>query len=350
MIETKTRGGIFERPRKSGFFWIDYYDAEGKRHKEKIGRKSEALQALTRRHKEIADGMYISPARAALPFRDLAHAALEYKRLRLAPQSYKSDRLRLGRILPFIGSVPAEQLTPEQLERAFAKLIDGGICGSTANRYRSLISSIYSFALRTGRLKTNPVARVKKFKENESRLRYLLADEEVRLRKYIREHYPQNEDEFDLALYTGMRRGEQFTLKWKDVSLERGVATVRGKTGRRHVVLNSTAKAAIERIHDRCEKDAHGNPVNEYVCPETTNEVQRDWRRWLEKSAESAGVKDFHWHDLRHTFASRLVMAGADIRAVQQLLGHKSIVMTMKYAHLSPDHTAEAAEKISRSA
>jgi site-specific recombinase XerD len=61
-------------------------------------------------------------------------------------------------------------------------------------------------------------------------------------------------------------------------------------------------------------------------------------------------VKDFHWHDIRHTFASRLVMAGADIRAVQQLLGHKSIVMTMKYAHLSPDHTADAAEKISRSA
>jgi integrase len=83
-----------------------------------------------------------------------------------------------------------------------------------------------------------------------------------------------------------------------------------------------------------------------YVCDETLNDTQRDWRRWFERSLREAGIKNFRWHDLRHTFASRLVMADVNLSAVQALLGHKSILMTMKYAHLSPDHTLAAAEKI----
>lgn len=336
-MKQKTRGGIF---RRGGTYWIDYRDSNGRRHREKVGSRTEAMTQFGRRLQEVADGKFVAPRSRLATFRELAHVALEHKKLRLAPLSYETDIRRMQTLLPLIGSMPVEQMSGEKLEEVFAVMKRGGLSGSTVNRYRSLVSSVFSFALRSGRVRANPCARVKRYRENDSRVRYLRDDEEERLRKIIQAEHPAREPEMDLALYTGMRRGEQFTLKWNDVDLDAGILTVRGKTGRRFIVVNSGVRKALEKLRLLKSK------ASEYVCPETKGDGQRDWRRWLEKAAKKADVKNFHWHDLRHTFASRLVMRGVDIRQVQELLGHKSILMTMRYAHLSPDSRAAAAEKI----
>jgi integrase len=311
----------------------------GRRHREKIGRRADASRMLERRRRDVSEGKYTAPRAPGLTFRELAREALEAKRIRLAPLSYETDLGRLQVLLRDLGGVPAAELAPELLERIFARMrTDENLSGSTVNRYRSLVSSIYSFAVRTGRLQLNPVARVKRFRENASRVRYLKPDEEVRLRLAILATCPGREAEVDLALYTGMRRGEQFKLKWADVDLERGILTVNGKTGQRHIVVNSSASAALEKLKTGAKSG--------FVCPEATAEAKRDNRRWFERAVKKAGIENCRWHDLRHTFASRLVMAGVDIRTVQELLGHRSILMTMRYAHLSPDHRQAAAEKI----
>ncbi len=329
--------GIFERPPRSGIWWISYCDGEGKRHREKIGRRSAALDALGRRRLEVKEGRYIPPrAGARLTFRDLANAAMTQKKLRLAPASYETDMLRLKQLLPLIGNLPADRLTPARIEETLAHF-RRAVSSSTVNRFHALISSIYKFAVHAGRVSINPASKVKRYKENESRIRWLRPEEE----KAIRDAFvaDAHEYEFDLALHTGMRRGEQFGLEWRNVDLERGILTVKGKTGRRHVVANSEAKAALRKLLAISGKEQR-------VSPDSSEGVKRDWRRWLERAAKDAGVKDFHWHDLRHTFASRLVMNGVDIRTVQELLGHKSIVQTMKYAHLAPDHRQAAVEKM----
>jgi site-specific recombinase XerD len=329
--------GIFERPPRSRVWWISYCDGEGKRHREKIGSRSAALDALGRRRLEVKEGRYIPPrAGARLTFRDLAIAAMQQKKLRLAPASYETDTLRLKQLLPLIGNLPADRLTPARIEETLAHF-RRTVSSSTVNRFHALISSIYKFAEHAGRIASNPAKKVKRYKENESRIRWLRPEEEAAIRDAL--VADAHEYEFDLALHTGMRRGEQFGLQWKDVDLERGILTVRGKTGRRHVVANSQAKAALRKLHKLTSDKSH-------VSPDAGAGVKRDWRRWLEDAAKKAGVKDFHWHDLRHTFASRLVMGGADIRTVQELLGHKNITMTMKYAHLAPDHRLAAAEKM----
>jgi integrase len=329
--------GISEYPEGSGTWWIDFRDGQGKRRREKIGRRAKAIDEVARRRREVKEGRYVPKRRGTrLTFRDLAKAAMAQKKLRLAPGSYEIDSLRLNKLLPLIGKVPADQMNTPRLEETMAHL-KKSVSNSTVNRYRSLISSIYSFGVRSEHIAFNPVARVKPYRENESRLRWLKDDEEPRLRAAIRN--PFHMAELDLALNTGMRRGEQFKLEWSNVDLERGNLTVHGKSGRRHIVANQTALGALRKL-----KEASGG--KKYVCPDATDEVKRDWRTWFEDAVEEAGIHDFRFHDLRHTFASRLVMAGVDIRTAQELLGHKNIAQTMRYSHLSADHRKAAVEKM----
>jgi site-specific recombinase XerD len=342
--------GIFERPPGSRTWWISYCDSEGIRHREKVGRRSAALDSLARRRMEVKNGRFIPPKKGArLTFRELSQAAMARKKLRLAPLSYETDTIRLNQLLPLIGNVPADQLTPARAEETLASLIrERGISKSTANRYHALMSSIYKFAVDAGKLSFNPLSKAERFKENPSRVRWLKPEEEASLREAIldpddqevtKEQCMAHLEEFNLALHTGMRRGEQFFLEWKNVDLNRGNLKVTGKTGQRHIVANRSALSALRFL-------AIGRAKEKYVSPDATDEAKRDSRRWLEEALEKAGIDDFHWHDIRHTFASRLVMRGVDIRTVQELLGHKSIVQTMKYSHLAQDHRQSAVEKM----
>jgi integrase len=147
-----------------------------------------------------------------------------------------------------------------------------------------------------------------------------------------------------LALNTGLRRGELLRLQWHDVDLERRLLTVRGedaKTGQtRHVPLNSEAAAVATVWKSISEADGHVFGSSDNSKP--LSYIRKAWTGVL----EAAGVVSFRFHDLRHTFASNLVMAGVDINTVRELLGHKSIAMTLRYAHFAPEHKAAAVETL----
>ena len=332
--------GLYEKVKGSGVWYISYFDAGGKRHRERIGRKNAAQTELDNRRRAIADGKYLPPrAGSRVRFRHLAQLALNRKKLRLAPRSYETDVQRLGQLLPLIGNVPVDLCTSERIEDALAA-IRGRVSASTTNRYRALISSIFKFGIQSGRVKVNPcsgVTGVKPFPENASRVRWLTEKEEAKLRHAFVSH--AHEAEFDLALYTGMRRGEQFGLTWANVDFVNEQLHVRGKTGPRVVMLNPDAVAALRRL----EETTGGQT---YVSPDMHEGVERDFRRWFQDACKKARVANFRWHDIRHTFASRLVMAGADLVSVQGLMGHKNIRMTMRYAHLAPSHLRDAVRKL----
>jgi len=125
------------------------------------------------------------------------------------------------------------------------------------------------------------------------------------------------------------------------MNLARRVLTVpRSKNGEmRHVPINCAALCALLELRKRGDgtgrviRNANGLPLS-------------DPRHWFETAVRMAKIRDFSWHCLRHTFASRLVMAGVDLRTIQDLLGHKSIAMTVRYSHLSPAHTLAAVERL----
>jgi site-specific recombinase XerD len=107
----------------------------------------------------------------------------------------------------------------------------------------------------------------------------------------------------------------------------------------RHVPLNS---AAIKAFRTLSEQPGRGNPV--FISKR--GDALRKPRYWFEQAIEDAEIEDFTWHCLRYTFASRLVMKGVDIRTVQELMGHKTIQMTVRYAHLAPQHKLAAVERL----
>lgn len=198
------------------------------------------------------------------------------------------------------------------------------------------LKRLFSLCVEWGLLERSPAERVKLFREDVMRVRYLSEEEEDLLLGAASPHLCRI---ITVALNTGMRKGELMGLRWQDVDLKNGVAYIpatraKGKRDRR-IHLNAPAVAALEEL---------ARPIDstELVFNSLTGgphgNLERLWRRALAAS----DLQDFHFHDLRHTFASRLVMAGVDLNTVRELLGHTNLIMTLRYAHLAPSRLKEA--------
>ena len=144
-----------------------------------------------------------------------------------------------------------------------------------------------------------------------------------------------------LSINTGLRQGELFNLKWENVNLENAMMTIEGayaKSGRtRHIPLNkealNTLKSWREQTHTTGLSFINKNGLQ-------FDNIKKSWATVL----KGANISHFRWHDLRHHFASKLVMAGVDLNTVRELLGHSEISMTLRYAHLAPEHKKRAVE------
>ena len=179
-------------------------------------------------------------------------------------------------------------------------------------------------------------------RENNERVRYLSADEEARLMVAVRARWPHREAEILIALHSGMRRSEQYStaqvpdggLRWVHINFRVGVIRLpRSKAGKpREIPMNSVLWETLSKIPPRIDSP--------FVFDGT------DPAKWFREVVKDAGIKDFRWHDLRHTFASRLAVAGVPIRHIADLMGHSEIQTTMRYAHLQPGHLADAVERL----
>ena len=236
----------------------------------------------------------------------------------------------------------AESITPQDFEHHIVRMAEERKWApASVNRYRALISLVFRLGIENGKVKENPARLIKHRQVNNTRTRWLAPEGEVRLRAAIEAGCPEHMPELELALNTGLRLSELYGLTWENVNALRRVLTVpRSKNGEtRHVPLNSAALEALTTLRTR--GDGTGAVIRN---PE--GQSLPGPRYWFEPMVRRAKIRAFSWHCLRHTFASRLVMAGVDLRTVQELLGHKSIAMTVRYSHLSPTHTLAAVERL----
>ena len=334
--EEKKRNPRGVYPKAPGIWYVRYVDAQGRYRREKAGTKGAAIDLYRKRKTEALMGRKLPERlrRPTITFAEIAKDALAYSKANKL--SYSDDVYRMETLLGWFRESPAEGIMVQDIERRFQQR---DWSPATTNRYRALLSLTYRLAIRNGKVKENPARSVRHRVENNVRIRFLSPEEETRLRAAIEATCLERIAELELSLNTGLRMSEQYRLRWEDVSFSRRTLTIpRSKNGAtRHVPLNKAALRALESL----EKRANGSGL---VCGGATEP-----RRWFEPVVKAAGLTAFSWHCLRHTFASRLVMAGVDIRTVQELMGHKTIAMTVRYSHLAPKHTLAAVERLDAS-
>jgi len=143
-----------------------------------------------------------------------------------------------------------------------------------------------------------------------------------------------------LSINTGIRRGEVFSLRWEHVNFGLKQITITGTNAKsrktRHIPLNSEALKTLQDWQSQQQSDEH------FVFTNHRGRQFTDIKTAWNKLIRDANIQDFRWHDLRHHFASKLAMNGVDLNTIRELLGHSSYKMTLRYAHLSAGHRAEA--------
>ncbi len=209
------------------------------------------------------------------------------------------------------------------------------------NRELARLKTLFNKAIEWGKYEgENPVRKVNFLKENSGRLRWLEPEEEARL---LDACAPSVRPVVLTALHTGCRLGELLSLRWEDVDFRIGLLTVQAayaKTGEtRSIPMNPILTEALRQL----KLGANGQP---HVFLSQRGSRYHSVRTAFETALRRAGIEGFTFHDLRHTFASRLVMAGVDLATVRDILGHKDIKMTLRYAHLSQDHKRQAVNRL----
>jgi integrase len=336
--------GIY--PGKDGWYWIRYTDQLGHIHREKGSPiLTNAKAALERRRDEVRSGRFFPEkvrARAVL----FGQVAADYLALAKArKRSWRDDEDHL-QALKTLNEVPITDLTPARLEAVISDLAEERKWApATFNRYRTSLSGVFRYAIRAGKAQMNPCREIKKRAEENTRVRYLTADEEAALMEVVREEAPSREVEILVAIHSGMRRSEQYRthevpdggLKWEHINFRAGVIRLpRSKSSKpRAIPMNSLLRTALASIPQR---------IDSLYVFETT-----DPGKWFREFCDRAKITNFTWHDLRHTFASRLVMAGRSLREIAELMGHSEITTTMRYAHLAPQYLADAVESLVQS-
>ena len=329
--------GIRELPPGSGIWWVDIWH-EGKRIRKKVGSKSAARATCDRLKTESREGrLGPRPVKKHDPtFRELVEMYARYAKIHHKRKG--GDTYRIRRWLDAFGDKSALSIKPHMLEEIIAKMIDKGYKPATIARELVILKAIFNRAIKNELIERNPIARVSAPKFDNTLVRYLTPEQEERLFNTLPERLHPI---VTVALHTGLRQGELLKLNWEDVDFNAGTLFVRDrKSGEStHVHMNSRVKEVICAL--RKQENFEGAIfTNRLGGRMDSRNLRRDFKHAIVK----AGLTPFRFHDLRHSFASRLAMQGANDRTLQTLMGHKSQRMILRYAHLGPTHLLNALE------
>ena len=337
--------GVFEsRPDE---YSVRFTKRNGKRATFLVGPHDKAVQVQVQELHSQAERFRVelpsSPARGAKFSAIAADAEEWYEKNRKSINSFCS---MVDLAVEQFGNRYAEFITPQEFEEWLCDVADERDWATgTRNHLRSALITIYREAMRKGKVVSNPAKLTSRVKAPLGRVRFLSKEEEERLRSAVVSLATRKAWDWqgalwqlEIALHTGMRKGEQFGITWDQVDLaNRNIHLDKTKNGSsRYIRLNSACLAVLCEMKARQRRTGAGANCLIFSITDPSN--------WFDAAVAKAGIQGVTWHTLRHTFASRLVMLGVPLRTVQILMGHKSITMTARYAHLAAHHKRAAVE------
>jgi excisionase family DNA binding protein len=348
--KSKTRlnfgyGALYQRKTRDGRirWYLDYLDAEGKRiQRVEDGASSSEEAEIALKKAVLAESARVPGAarpRGRIKFTEFSKIFIEDYAMNVK-RSWRGDKCRLGILEPYFKDMHLDEITPLMIQKCLAWRLRSRNSKSTANRYLALLKKMFSLAIDEGYLETNPAAKIKKSSEKDLlKERVLTEDEEARLKSAS---YPVLRSIISVALHTGMRLQEILSLRWAQVNFAEMMLTAeRTKSGKpRTIPLNAALHNELLNLRSLDGRSPFVFPNPKTGKPLTTVKTA------FGAACRRAGISELRFHDLRHTFGSRLVEKGADIETVRSLLGHASIVVTQRYVHSTDERRRTAVEKL----
>jgi len=320
--------------RRGKMYWIAYR-RNGKLFRESTGTtlQREAEYILNCRRKEVKEGRH--PEIKKIRNCKIVELAQDYLVWTERQRVYKTKKIWVRQLVDAFGNLNVSDLNSRIIEQWQSERLKKNK-PSTVNRLTTCLKHMVNKGVEWGMASEETlkcVRKVKLLEENNKRLRFLTVEECKALIDCCASHLRPI---VTVALHTGMRRGEILRLKWDQVDLRHHFILLdKTKNGeRREIPINTT----LEKLFDSIPRGFE----SEYVFTDKEGKPYGEVKHSFQTALKKAGIQDFRFHDLRHTFASHLVMAGIDLTSVKELLGHKSLTMTLRYAHLAPGHKKKA--------
>ncbi len=342
--------GLYKR---GSVWWCCYKDLNERvvRESTRTADYDSAIEFLSNRRSEVRAG--IEPERKKIVNHTFNELVEEYKKWAERQRSFSSKIHLINQLCEDFRNVLLKNFNTKLLEQYQTKRLQGGKRQAkdsegrtiivpnkpaTVNRLQATLSHMFTKGYEWEMLSEDILKRVRKVKmlpENNRRLRYLSNDECQTLISKCDSHLKAI---VITALNTGMRKGEVLSLEWeKHIDLKHGFILLdKTKNGdRREIPINETLRSVFHGLTRRID-------IPYVFHDHDAGKPYKDIKRSFKTALRRAGIRDFKFHDLRHTFASHLVMAGIDLTTVKELLGHKTLTMTLRYAHLAPAHKVKA--------
>jgi integrase len=329
--------GLYKR---GTVWWIRYVGIDGRSifesSRSQQFRVAEAL--LIKRKQSIKEGKL--PEVVKIKNHTFNELAQEYEKWAARQRSFHTKQGFINALKKRFGHYPLRRFNSMMLEQYQTEKMQRNR-PATVNRHLATIKHMFTKAVEWNMVEEDVLKRIRKVKllqENNRRLRYLTQEECQALINGCDAHARPI---VIMALNTGMRKGEILNLKWENIDLKNGFILLnqeQTKNGeRKEIPINSTLREALLKITRRLDIPyVFFNPKTDKPYDNIVKSFYTAMKR--------AGIRDFRVHDLRHTFASHLVMAGVDLTTVRELLGHKTLTMTLRYSHLAPSHKVRAVD------
>jgi len=346
-----------------GKIWYISYQLNGKRVRKAMGtRKDKAVAVMENIKVSIRGGRYHEEEFSPVPFEQLYE---KYNECAKERKSFKAVKAQREACLEYFRGRTAQSITVRDIEGfiAFRRNVpvrDGKTTrtNATINRELAALKAILNKGVTWGFLNHNPATKVKMLPESKGRTRFLTVEEVSALLNAASAHLRPI---LIVALQTGMRRGEILKLKWSDVDMKNSMIYVGDtKTGiPRHIPMSSHLRDTLKALPRRLgvdyvfagstvtipEMGKHKRPWNTTIGK--AGKPFRDVTTSFRNALARAGITGFRFHDLRHTAASHMVMAGIPMKTVGEILGHSTVSVTERYSHLTPEHKRQAIETLS---
>ena len=329
---------------KRGKVWYINFQYKGKRIRRSLKTTSKKVGELALKNNDVQiakEELNLSGPRK-ISLLEFSERFLNWYKVQNSKKSYKDyENLFNSTIIPYFKDYYVSDVNTDMIENYKIQRTEK-IKPAIVNKELIALKHFFNKAIQWGYLSNNSLSKVKKLKVSQKKFRFLTLKEIDLVLENCDDH---NRLIILTATHAGLRKSELFRLEWKDVDFNRGCIIITAK-GEEHT--KNYRNREIPMTDQLIEKLKQHPRRSNWIFTKENGERYSGWiRRGLESAAKKAEIPRFTLHDLRHTFASRLVMEGVDLPTVQKLMGHANISTTMIYAHLAPDHLKSAIKRLS---